>query len=424
MRKIALLFPGQGSQKTGMGRKLYDQFAAARDTFEEANEALGFDLSRLCFQGTAAELKMTEIAQPAILTASVAAYRVFKQQHGVEPAFLAGHSLGEFSALVAAGSIRFADAVQIVHQRGKFMQNAVAAGSGMMAAIGGIDEEQLAAWCLAASGEQHLVAISNYNAPDQIVVSGHQPAVEALGQRVQQAGGRYTPLNVSAPFHSSIMHSAAVKLQEELVKYTFADAQYPIISNVTALPYTQNALIVDLLTEQMTAAVQWTRTMSYLEQQGVTTVIELGPQTVLKKLAARNTAAIEAFSYDLDEDIKQLETLLDGAVPSLQGERMFIGRCLGIAVCVKNWNDNEQEYQSGVIEPYQQLLELEREVEQAGGALQDEQRETAVRLLWKILHTKKAPVAECEMRWKQLMDDTASHGWLAPLLASFEGVTA
>ncbi|GAB6988521.1 ACP S-malonyltransferase [Paenibacillus pini] len=416
MRKIALLFPGQGSQKSGMGKNWFDQFAVAKQTFEEADEAIGFKLSELCFSGPAAELKMTEIAQPAILATSMAAYRVFQQEYGLAPTYLAGHSLGEFTALAASGSIRFADAIQLVNKRGIFMQQAVEQGAGTMAAVGGIEPSIIATWCTELSDETNSVVISNFNAPDQIVVSGHKSAVDALGKLAEREGARFTPLNVSAPFHSPIMRPAAALLALELDKYQYEEPKIPVISNVTARPYDNKDQIIPLLTEQMTGAVQWIDTMNYLKLQGITDVIELGPQAVLKKLAVKNAPQLKAYSLDLDEDAKQLQSDLVALAPA--APRAFVPRCLGIAVCLKNDNFNEAEYRSGVVAPYKELQDLAQQIEQSGEAPKQSQLVTAAGLLKQIMMTKRTPTAEQNRRWKQLMNDTGAQEWLVPWLSA------
>ncbi|GAE86716.1 ACP S-malonyltransferase [Acetivibrio straminisolvens] len=233
MKKIALLFPGQGSQYVGMGKKLYENYSAAREVFDEANEVLGFDLKELCFNGDINELTKTENTQPVILTASVAAFRVYMEKYGVKPAFLAGHSLGEFAALTCAGAISFKDAVRIVRNRGRYMQEAVPQGIGAMAAVSGVDKPVIEETCIKVSDENHLVVVSNHNSKDQIVISGHTSAVNTASEILKKHGARIVPLKVSAPFHSPLMQPAADRLREELKLYSYNEPKWQVISNTT-----------------------------------------------------------------------------------------------------------------------------------------------------------------------------------------------
>ncbi len=310
MKKIALLFPGQGSQYIGMGKKLNDNFKCAKEVYEEANDAIGFDLRGLCFEGDMEELTKTENTQPAIMTASVAAFRVYQEEIGVEPLFMAGHSLGELSALTCSGAINFSNAIKLVRQRGRFMQEAVPVGIGGMSAISGADTVDIEDECKKVSEDGNIVVISNYNSPDQIVISGNKAAVEGAGEKLKERGAKVIPLKVSAPFHSPLMKPAADKFGEELMKYSYNDPRFPVISNVTALPYDGAHSIRENLTMQITSPVQWIRSMKYLESCGVEMLIELGPKKVLKNLAAKIIPGRDAYSYDYDQDVNNIKSLL------------------------------------------------------------------------------------------------------------------
>lgn len=310
MKKIALLFPGQGSQYIGMGKKLNDNFECAKKAYEEANDTIGFDLRSLCFEGDMEELTKTENTQPAILTASVAAFRVYQEEIGVEPAFMAGHSLGELSALTCSGAIRFSDAIKLVRQRGRFMQEAVPVGIGGMSAISGVDTADIEDECKKVSRDGSIVVVSNYNSHDQIVISGHKAAVESVGEALKEKGAKVIPLKVSAPFHSPLMKPAADRFENELKKYCYDGPRYPVISNVTALPYECAESVQINLTKQITSPVQWIRSMQYLESAGVEMFIELGPKKVLKNLAAKIVHVKDVFSYDYDQDVNSIKSLL------------------------------------------------------------------------------------------------------------------
>lgn len=283
----AFLFPGQGSQYSGMGKDLAENFPVAKQVFEEANDALGFDLAAMCFSGSEDELKLTANTQPAILATSIAALRVLEQETDQRPAFAAGHSLGEYSALVAVGALSLADAVKTVRLRGTFMQEAVPVGVGAMAAIMGIDAPELTALCeKAAEGE--VVAPANFNSPGQIVIAGHATAVERAMALAKEAGAkRALPLPVSAPFHSALMEPAAKRLAEVLDTVAVAEFKCPVVGNVEAAPYQEAERVKPLLVEQVCAAVRWDESVLKMKELGVTNYIEIGPGKVLSGLAKR-----------------------------------------------------------------------------------------------------------------------------------------
>jgi [acyl-carrier-protein] S-malonyltransferase len=311
MQKIAFLFSGQGSQYVGMGQSLFQNFKIARLVFEQANDVLDFDLQTLCFEGNTTELTRTENAQPAILTVSIAALHVYMQEFDSPPVCMAGHSLGEITALTAAGAIKFTDALQIVRQRGQYMQEAVALGSGAMSAVSGVSADAIETVCRQCSNYGEVVVISNYNSAEQIVISGHESAVNRAGSKLNEAGGTVVPLRVSAPFHSPLMQPAASKLNETLQAYTYRPLVWPVVSNVTALPYRSEADIVDNLTTQMTRPVRWDLIIEYLRNQGVQIAVELGPQTILRNLMRKSQPEIASLSYDREEDVEELRRVVN-----------------------------------------------------------------------------------------------------------------
>jgi [acyl-carrier-protein] S-malonyltransferase len=277
---IAFLFPGQGSQAIGMSKDLAEQYPIARQTFEEADDALGHKLSQLCFEGPEDQLRLTEVTQPAILTASVAAWRVVNE-NGLKPRFVAGHSLGEYSAHVAAGTLSFTDAVRTVRNRGKYMQEAVPIGVGSMAAILGMEFDRVAAVCRdAAEGE--VCEPANINSQEQIVISGHTAAVERATKLADERGAKRAKiLQVSAPFHCSLMKPAQDRLAADLASITFSKPAVGVVCNVDAALLEDADRSRDALIRQVTGSVKWEQSMRLLIAQGVDTFVELGPGKVL-----------------------------------------------------------------------------------------------------------------------------------------------
>lgn len=408
--QLALLFPGQGSQYVKMGKSLYDEFACARQVFDEAEDVLGFSLKSLCFEGDLEELTKTENAQPAILASSVAAFKVYMEQIGIMPIYAAGHSLGEYSALTCSGVIQFADALKIVRQRGRFMQKAAAEGIGAMAAISGIEKEIIVTECKKVSDESNRVVVSNYNAPSQTVISGHKGAVEIVGQKLMEIGGVVTTLKVSAPFHSPLMQEAADKLKEELKKYKYGSFSFPVISNVTALPYEGSDKIIESLTTQIVAPVQWVSSMQYLEKSGVNIAVELGPQTVLRNLMKNNLPDIKVFSYDKSEDVSELLKIIKNNESNKAQNNgiTVVTRCMAIAVCTRNQNWNNDEYQKGVSEPYKKIQQMQEEIEKSGGVPDKEQMKAALDMLRSVFITKKTPIEEQIERFNQVFEETGT----------------
>jgi len=405
MAKLGFVFSGQGSQYSGMGKRLYENYDVAKQVYEEASEVLGFDLGRLCFQGSPEELAQTEVTQPAILTTSIAQFRVYMQEIGVKPAFLAGHSLGEYSALVAAGAITFADALRLVRARGLFMKEASEQGSGAMTAIRNMDEKTVEIEAQKLSAEGHIIGISNYNGERDVVISGSTAAVEQLSDTLKNLGADIFKLQVSAAFHSPIMEVAGKKLKSELCKYAFSDPAYMVLSNVTASPYENKEQIVELLSEQIVKPVKWTSIMKVLEQNAVDTVIEFGPKVVLKNLVNSNTSIVKAFSYDKDEDITQLKEALGGKEKQTKFYSI-LSRSMGIAVATKNNNWDKDEYQKGVVEPYEKVAQVQSELEQSGREADFDHMQLAVDMLKSVFRTKKTPIEEQVARFQQLFQET------------------
>jgi [acyl-carrier-protein] S-malonyltransferase len=301
---IAFIFPGQGSQSPGMGKDLAEKFSAAREVFEEADEALGFALSELCFNGPAEQLQLTENTQPAILTTSVAALAAMESVGFPQPDFVAGHSLGEYSALVAAGALSLSDAVRTVRARGRYMQEAVPVGAGAMAAILGSDLETVNAACAEAARGQ-VCSAANINSPGQIVIAGDAAAIDRAIEIVKSRGAkRAVKLNVSAPFHCALMKPAQDRLAADLKEISFAELATPLITNVDAKPIKTGEEARAALIRQVSQPVRWLESVEFLASQGVQTLIEIGPGKVLSGLVRQINRQLRCLNVEDEASLR------------------------------------------------------------------------------------------------------------------------
>jgi [acyl-carrier-protein] S-malonyltransferase len=307
---LAFLFPGQGSQKIGMGKALCERYPAAKAVFDEADEALGYGLAKLCFEGPKEELTLTANAQPAILATSVAALRVLEQETDLRPTVVAGHSLGEYSALVAAGALGLADAVRTVHLRGQAMQEAVAPGVGAMAAILGLPAAEVEAACADARAEgspDEVVSAANFNGGGQIVIAGHKGAVERACAAAKKRGAKGAqPRNVSAPFHCALMKPAAERLAAALDTVGVQPLAVPVVSNVEAAPNQDAARVRGLLVQQVTGSVRWEESVERIVSMGVTEAVEVGAGNVLAGLVKRIASTVRVRGASDPETIAEL----------------------------------------------------------------------------------------------------------------------
>jgi [acyl-carrier-protein] S-malonyltransferase len=310
MSKTAYIFPGQGSQAVGMGKALFENFAAAREVFEQADDALGFSLAEMCFSGNDEDLQLTANTQPAILTTSVAAYRAMVSEGFGQPDFVAGHSLGEYSALVAAGVLEFADAVRTVRTRGTYMQEAVPVGVGAMAAILGANIAIIESACEEAAQGQ-VCSPANINSPSQVVIAGDSDAVDRACELLKERGAkRAIRLNVSAPFHCALMAPAQERLAVDLGELEYSDFRFPIVHNVDAAVNADASKVADALTRQVSSPVKWLQSVEVLATEGVGTVIEVGAGKVLSGLVRQIDREIRCFNVEDPESLGNTKTTL------------------------------------------------------------------------------------------------------------------
>jgi len=311
MKGTAFIFPGQGSQYVGMGKVFVDNFSVAKEVFQEADDSLHFPLSTLCFWGPEDALKLTENTQPAILTASIVALRVLQGETGIGAQLVAGHSLGEYSALVSAGALAFADAVKIVRLRGKFMQEAVPVGEGAMAAVLGLDREEVERLCGEVSSGD-VLSPANFNCPGQIAIAGHSKAVQRAIEKLKERGKKAVLLPVSAPFHSPLMKTAGARLEKELERISINDLKTPVITNVEAQINASKERVKGLLVTQVSSPVRWEESMRRMVDNGIQRMIEIGPGKVLSGLMKRIDPKVRMGNVEDIDTLKKMDSFMKG----------------------------------------------------------------------------------------------------------------
>jgi len=417
MKKLAILFSGQGSQYVGMGKGLFEQHQSVRDLFTEASDVLGLNMENLCFSESAEVLNSTENTQPAILLCSVAAWQVFQTQTGLIPGAMAGHSLGELSALVGAGALTLEDGLKLARARGLAMAKCGNDGKTGMSAVTKLTREHLESVCNETDGFGDTFVVANFNSPRQQVLSGNVDALKALGDKLKAEGGGVIPLRVSGAFHSPYMQPASEAFAEVINSVALNAPTIPVIANVTAQPHGNADSIKQSLIAQITSPVLWQDTLNYLAQEvAIDTFVEAGPKDVLKKLATTTLPNVSAFALDKPEDEKAMNEALQTAIKARKERPTVLGKCMAVAVATRNTNFDNDAYQQGVVLPYQQLKDMHEKHSAAGTSANADEMITAVKLLQQIMLCKGSSEQEQKMRFRQVAEQTGCEQELAQFI--------
>lgn len=401
MKKLGFVFSGQGCQFVGMGKQLYDNYAVARETFEECEDVLGYKMTDLCFEGDLDKLTMTSNTQPAILTVSIAAWRAFKEEVNLKPSFLAGHSLGEYAALVCADAVSFQDALKLVRRRGELME--VAMNDGAIIAVMNLPVNQVEEIAKQVSGEDGFAAVANYNSYDQVCVAGNLAAINRAEEAFRKKNAKTVRLKVSSAFHTKAMLPAALAFNEVLKEVKFSNLSTPVISNVTGLPYSSADGIVENLTKQIFFPVQWCSSVEYMKNQGVQTYLEFGPKKVLGRLISQIDERSKVIQVGNKDDILKVK---EAGLEEKPDYMEFMIGCIGLAVSTPNKNWNNEEYENGVVKPYRAISDLQLELEKSNKIPSLAQVKDAYHMIQSVLKTKMLPEKECTQLLEELIEAT------------------
>ncbi|BCJ96180.1 hypothetical protein acsn021_37490 [Anaerocolumna cellulosilytica] len=400
--KIALVFPGVGSQHTAMAKSFYDNSPVARETFEEASDILKVNMEKICFSKDSADkLNEIDISQLALVTASIAIYRVFQKEIGLSPSYCLGHSLGEYSALCASGVIEFSDTLQIVKQRGRIIKETISSCDGTMIWAINIDSITVEEICKEFSESGSEVYISAYDSPTQCSVSGDNNSIKKLTQCLESRGAIVYPLKMSGPFHSPLMIRAADEMKAVLREYSYNPPIYEVLSNYSTLPYVGAESVIDNLSKQLISPIKWQESVTYLVDNNVKYVIEIGPKDVLKFLIKKITSKLTPYSFNNYERCDELKNMLfirkNEYLPVIE-------RCLKVATSTRNYNFNYEEYQKGVVIPYKVIEAMYMEILTSRSEPSESQILQAINMVISIMEAKKAPIEFTHEKLRHVLD--------------------
>ena len=411
-QNIALIFPGSGSQYVGMGKKIHDTYDVARKTFQEADDVLGYSLSKICFEGSIIKLNKAANILTSILTVSVACFRVYMETVGISPVFLAGHSLGEYSALCCGGGISFKDSLLIVRNRAELAERAGNQGKGAMTVLKNISPDVVEKICDSISTVDTFVSISCFNSPKQVIISGCEELILIAEKEALKHGAEVVPFIGSPPYHSSLMRTIINDLNRELLKHTWGNLKYPVISNATATPYFRNEDIIDMLLLQMHSPVLWQKTMTYMKDQNIDVLIEVGPQTVLKNLISENNINLLSLSMDDNDDVISLEKFAKNRTNSfdeydakIDANRKVVSMCLGIAVSTKN-NNTDNAAHHNFVKAYNSIKHIKDSIDNETPSSNDHYVQEALKMLQVIFEVRATPIDEQKFRYMQIVEKT------------------
>lgn len=421
MNKLAVLFPGQGSQYVGMGKYWLDRYPSVRQRFEESSEVLNIDVARLCFEGPAGVLKQTENTQVALVTVSVALFETAQRELGLKPAYLAGHSIGELAALTAAGVFSFADAVRLARARGEAMASCDTESATGMMAITQLRNEEVEAVLSEMDLNSLSIDIANYNSPTQTILAGSKAGLDQAGELLKAQGARAIPLIVSGAFHSRYMNGAIDRWREALQRVEPGEMQIPVVCGHEGRLYTSADEIKDSLVKQLTSPIRWTQALLELSRLGVNQWLDIGPKDVLANLVSQTLPGANALAYDDESQREVLRARFIDPEADREGtEANLIGLCLGAAVCTKNSNWDEDAYRRGVIEPYKEIQKIYGQLEQEERMPTEEEMARALSLLAIIFKTKGTPSEQQHKRFRHILSSTGTEA-LFPQYWSPEG---